>query len=278
METIKYWWKHIIWVIWHPLDIADKMAFFVGAIATYLKQGEGTLIQELAWQIPLGAIIVFIIWRLMQLPMRILNDIRREREGKMPLTLEGLEQRISEAENSIGLLRARIDPQPSFDAKDITKKTFITYSGFSPDFGNIVRSVVFTFDVKNASSVWIQPTGCVQGDLIFEASRLTGINWKVQWQKEIEPDGTTRLGVIFPLNERLAESLAFKPIDGSFSAEFSEMKVEFEARDENYQRQSLGYIPLGDRYDIRIRAEIALPKIRKVVNWRDSLDDDERIR
>ncbi len=46
------------------------------------------MIQDLAWQIPTGAVAVFIIWRLMQLPLRIKADIRQEREGESPHILE----------------------------------------------------------------------------------------------------------------------------------------------------------------------------------------------
>ena len=58
METIKYWWKTIIW---HPLDVADRIIVLVGAIASFLQKGDDPVTVALAWQIPVGTIIVFLM-------------------------------------------------------------------------------------------------------------------------------------------------------------------------------------------------------------------------
>ena len=77
-------------------------------------------------------------------------------------TIEQLQSKLSKIEEGLMLIKEKVEPERTFNAEDILKKVRIGYSGFSPDFGNITRSVVFVFDVHNASSVWIQPKGRVQ--------------------------------------------------------------------------------------------------------------------
>lgn len=141
--------------------------------------------------------------------------------------------------------------------------------------GGITRAVVFVFEVTNASSVWINTTGNVKGDLIVLAWRLLGVHWQVDCDG-IEPGKKGDVRIIFPVSESFAKTLAFKPIDGSFSAEFSEMLIEFETKD-NQQRHTLGYIPIGKRFDIPIKDHIAFQKIRKIVEWEEQLGEDGRI-
>jgi len=273
METIKFWWKVLVW---HPLDIADRILILVGAIAGFLRTGDSPMLADLAWQVPVGAIVVLLIWRLMQIPVKVINDIRRERKGEYPLTLEGISQQIKKIEGTLEKLQEKIEPQCAFDSQDIKDKIFLDYKVFDySGIGGITRAVIFTFEVTNASPVWINTTGNTKGDLIVLAWRLMGVYWQVVCN-EIEPGKKGQLIIIFPVSENFARTLAFKPIDGSFSAEFSEMLVEFEARD-NHQRQTLGYIPIGKRYDIPIKDHPTFQKIRKLVEWERQLGDDKRI-
>lgn len=273
METIKFWWKA---VVWHPLDIADRILVLVGAIFGFLQKGDSPVTLDLAWQIPVGAIVVLLIWRLMQVPVKIIDNIRRERKGEQPLTLEGIGQQIEKIEGALEKLQERIEPQCTFDSQDIKGKILLDYKTFDYSMiGGITRAIVFVFEVTNASPVWINTTGNIKGDLIVLAWRLMGVHWQVVCN-EIEPGKKGELRIIFPVSESFAKTLAFKPIDGSFSAEFSEMLVEFEARD-NQQKCTLGYIPIGGRYDIRIQDHPAFQKIRKIVGWEEQLGQDDRI-
>lgn len=87
MQTAQYYWKHLIW---HPMDVADRILLLVGAVLAYFGRSDSEMSIDLAWQIPLGAIGLFLVWRLLNLPIRVINDIRQEKEGKRPPTLEGL--------------------------------------------------------------------------------------------------------------------------------------------------------------------------------------------
>lgn len=107
MDTIKYWGKIIIW---HPLDIADKILVLVGGVTGYLQKGNDPMTYHLSWQIPLGAILLLLIWRLLQVPVKIKDDIRRERAGLPPLTLEGVSQRIVDIENSVRSIKEKVEP------------------------------------------------------------------------------------------------------------------------------------------------------------------------
>jgi len=273
METIGFWWKVLVW---HPLDIADRMLVLVGAISGFLQKGDDPMTVDLAWQIPVGAIVVLLIWRLMQAPVKIIDNIRREQKGEYPLTLEGIGQRIKEIEDTLKKHQEKIEPQYTFDSQDIKGKISLDYKAFDcSGIGGITRAVIFTFEVTNASPVWINTTGSTKGDLIVLAWRLMGVHWQVVCS-EIEPGKKGQLNIIFPVSENFARTLAFKPKDGSFSAEFSEMLVEFEVRD-NHQRQTIGYIPIGKRYDISIKDHPSFQKIRKIVEWEEQLGHDERI-
>jgi len=273
METIKFWWKVLIW---RPVDIADRILILVGAISGFLQKGDSPVTVDLAWQIPVGAIVVLLIWRLIQAPVKIIDNIRRERKGEYPLTLEGIGQQIEKIEGTLEKLQEKIEPQCMLDSQDIKEKVFWDYKAFDYSMiGGITRAVIFVFEVTNASPVWINTTGNTKGDLIVLAWRLIGVHWQVVCN-EIEPGKKGELRIIFPVSESFAKTLAFKPIDGSFSAEFSEMLVEFEARD-NHERRTLGYIPIGGRYDIPIKDHPAFQKIRKIVEWEEGLGDDDRI-
>lgn len=104
MKTVKYWWKALIW---HPLDIADRILVLVGAIAGFLQKGDDPVTLDLVWQIPLGAIVILLVWRLMQVPVKIMDDIRRERKGEYPLTLEGIGQQINKIESTLKKLKKK---------------------------------------------------------------------------------------------------------------------------------------------------------------------------
>ncbi len=231
---------------------------------------------DLAWQIPAGAVAVFLIWRFMQLPLRIIDSIRRERKGEYPLTLEGISQQIQKIEDTLGKLQERIEPQSTFDSEGVKDKIFLDYKTFDDsNIGGITRTVVFIFEVTNASPVWINTTGNVKGDLFTAGCRLFGVHWQVICN-ELEPGKKGNLKIRFPVSERFAKTLAFLPKNESFSAEFSDMLVEFEARD-NHQKCTLGYIPIGERYDIPIIDHMAFQKLRNIVKWEEGLGEDGRI-
>ena len=102
--------------------------------------------------------------------------------------------------------------------------------------------------------------------------------WEIGWGDEaIAPQRNGQLEVFIPLSEGIAESLAFKPKDGYFVVDFSEMRVELTARDQHHQQQVLGYLPIGERETISIPDHIAFQGIRSFVNWRKKLGDDPRI-
>jgi len=274
MRTIKYWWRVLIW---HPLDIADRTLVLVGGVSGYLQKGNDPITIGLTWQIPLGAIVLFLIWRLMQAPVKIINDIRRERRGEFTLTLEGINQRIQKIENTVNKLQEKIEPQSTFDIEDIKQKVFWNFKTFDNSMiGGITRSVAFVFDVTNASPLWINTTGNVKGDLIILAWRLMGVHWQVVCNG-IEAGKKGEVRIIFPVSENFARTLAFKPKEGFFSAEFSEMLVEFETNKDNQQRHTLGYIPIGNRSDIPIKDHPAFQKIRKIVQWEGQLGNDDLI-
>ncbi len=273
METFKYWWKTLIW---HPLDVADRILVLVGAIAGFLNKGDSPMTANLVWQIPLAAIIVLLVWRIMQLPVKIIHDIQAERMGTAPLTLEKVGQRIKQIEATLESLQERIIPQHTFNVEGIKSKIFWDFKicDYSA-IGGITRAIVFIFAVTNASDVWIEPTGKTKGDLIVEAWRLIGVHWQVICN-EIEPNKKGELRIVFPVSENFARTLAFKPKNGNFSAEFSEMFIEFRARD-SHQSQTLDFIPIGKRYDVPIDDHPSFQKIRKVVEWEEQLGQDERI-
>lgn len=187
---------------------------------------------------------------------------------------------VSTLATEVVTLKETVTPLPVVqDIEDVKRKVIIEYIAFSSKMGHIARSITFSFEITNASAICIQPTGHVRGALIFEAHTLAGVQWAVSLNPphEIAPNEKARLDVLFPVDERLAESLAFKPRDGFFSAGFSEMEVEFEARDKNNKSQALGYVALGKQQDIKIRDEISLQNIRAFVKWRESLGEDDRI-
>jgi len=273
MEIIKYWWKA---VVWYPLDIADRILVLVGAVAGFLQKGDNPVTVNLAWQIPVGAIALFLIWRLMQAPVKIRDDLRRASRGEYPLTLEGISQQIKKVEDTLEKLQGKIDPQYTFDFEEIKERIFLDYK--TTDYsliGGITRAIVFVFEVMNASPVCVNFTGKTKGDLIVEAWKLMGVSWQIA-SSEIEPAKKGQLRIVFPVSETFVRTLAFKPQVGYFSAEFSEMLVEFEAID-NQQKQTLGYIPIGKRYDIPIKDHPAFQKIRKIVEWEEQLGKDDRI-
>ena len=117
------------------------------------------------------------------------------------------------------------------------------------------------------------------GDLIFEAHRLINVSWTVSIHPapEIAPDQKAKLNVIYPVSDRFAESLAYKPHDRSFHVDFSEMKFEIAARDRESKELVIGYVDLGGKQNIQISDHVAFQRIRAFVNWRESLGDDDRI-
>lgn len=233
------------------------------------------MLKDLAWQIPAGAIIVFVIWRLMQAPMKIINDIRRERKGEYPLTLKGVNQHVNKIQDTLTELQKELKPEQALTIQDIKQKIFWSFNAFDDSMiGGITRSVCFVFEVTNASSIWIGATGNVKGDLIVLAWRLLGVRWVVECNG-IEPDSKGKVRIILPVPETFARTLAFKPQDGSFSADFSEMSIEFEMKDGQH-RYTLGYMPIGSVHtiDIPIKDHRPYQKLRKVVEWEDGLGED----
>lgn len=91
MQTAQYYWKHLIW---HPVDVADRILLLVGAVFSYFERSGSGMSVDLAWQIPLGTIGFFLAWRLLNLPIRVINDIRQAREGTSPPTLDSLKIKL----------------------------------------------------------------------------------------------------------------------------------------------------------------------------------------
>ncbi|MBI2852389.1 MAG: hypothetical protein HYX84_04735 [Chloroflexi bacterium] len=273
METVKYWWKLLVW---RPIDIADRILILVGAISAFLRQGNNPAFVDLAWQVPLGSILVLLIWRIMQAPVQIIESIRRERNGEYPLTLKGVAERITKLESNLEKLSNKVEPQRTFDIQDIKQKIFWEFKAFDDSVvGGITRAIVFVFGVTNASPVWINTTGNVKGDLVVLAWRLLGVHWRIDCSG-IEPGKKGTVRIIFPVSESFAKTLAFKPIDGSFYADFSEMLIELETKD-NHQRYILGYLPIAQKCEIPIQDHVAYQKIRKIVEWEYQLGEDGRI-
>ena len=189
------------------------------------------------------------------------------------------EDRLTQLEEETGRIWRDMPQPPTFDADNEKRKVIVKYTRMTWDPGGIDRTMTFNFVVHNASSVRILPTLNTDGFLTFETEALHSIRWAVFWHPpfELEPDSKARLDVVVFISERLAESLAYKPQSGSFSVDFSNMLVEFTARDKANNQQSLGYISLGEKQSISCDDHIALQSIRAFVNWRKDLPDDERV-
>lgn len=142
--------------------------------------------------------------------------------------------------------------------------------------GGITRTVVFVFKVTNASPLWLGTTGNVKGDIIVLAHRLLGAPWKVTCDG-IAPESEGEIRIVFPVSETFAKTLAYKPKDGYFYANFSEMHIEFETKDKQH-KYTLGYMPIPvGQIDVTIKDHTTFQKLRKVVEWEDSLGEDKRI-
>lgn len=271
MRTFAYWWKTIIW---HPLDIADRILVLVGAVSGYLYKGDNPMTYDLAWQIPLGMIVVLLIWRLMQIPVKIMEDMRRANRGEYSLTLEEVGQRIDKIENTVEGLQEKVDPK--LNLEDIKKKIFWKFVGLDDsNIGGIARSINFVFEIVNASSVWINTTGNTRGFLTILSWKLLGANWQVLCDG-IAADSKGTVLIICSVSENFAKTLAFKPQTGYFPADFSGMFIEIETKD-SQREYTLGYIPIDVKCDIPIKDHTAFQTIRNIVKWEDTLGMDERI-
>lgn len=189
--------------------------------------------------------------------------------------------RLARVEEKVDYVRQETQPTPpAFDAENEKPKIIVSYARMVWNVGGVDRTMTLAFDVHNASSVSVQPTGNTHGHLIFEAEVLMATSWQVLWHPahELEPNGKGRLDVVVSISERLAESLAFKPKDGTFHVDLSDMRVEFSGRNRHGLELSLGYLSLGEKQVVACEDHIALQSIRSFVKWRAGLTDDERTR
>ena len=286
----------------------------------------------LIWQIPLIALAVFVIERIIRMPFRAyaeLQEAKRLVQEGPPLTLEQVGKRIekvntnlhnmiSSTQGEVNRLQGNLSDvqKEQIDAgefrtlrnrieeigidvtgikasmEDIANGTLLTHdpSGVLADIlvtvqratwevGGIARTAFFTFGLRNGTDYKIRPTGNTAGYLIAEANRLTGTRWDVTFPGiELNPKSDASLIVVFPINERLAETLAYKPRDGTVNVDFTEMAVELEARDDmSGKKQIIGWLRLLGKEAVRVDDHIAFQQIRAYYNWKGGLQDDPRI-
>ena len=181
-------------------------------------------------------------------------------------------QRLAAIEQSLDSIAQRIGKEPSFDPAVTKGQIVITYKSASFLLAMIDRTMTLSFNVRNTSSVWIAPTFQTDGQFFFEGTRMLSTRWTVWWPSatEIEPGGTKRLDLIFHISYRFAESIAFyaTPDTGSFQVDLSELRVEFQARDQEGVSASVGYLPVGEKLAVPVHDGSATEKIRDYVKWR----------
>ena len=106
--------KAIYQLVAHALDTSDRVLVVVGGTAAYLHRNmEGAAsIGELVWQVPLGAIVAFIIWRLLSAPFLALDAAKRLKDIRTPITREELRQTQLE----VGEIQDRLRALPTANA------------------------------------------------------------------------------------------------------------------------------------------------------------------
>lgn len=155
----------------------------------------------------------------------------------------------------------------------------LQYQTTSWDIGGIGRSANISFRLANGTLYSVVPTFRTAGWLVVESSVLIGLHWDIELDPPIavRPGESANLHIRFQINERLAETLAFKVIDGEVLLAFSDMRIEIEAKEDD-KSQVLGWKILPDKQLARVDDHIAFQTIRGFGRWRRELPDDERIR
>ncbi len=195
--------------------------------------------------------------------------------------LSSITDQLSRVEEKLGYLNVKTEPpRVTYDVEGVKKQIIVSYLNISFGLiGAIQRSLIFSFKLHNASSFWIYPTDNTAGDLIIDAERMTAVNWQINLNPptEIEPGKEGQLDIVFPVNQRLAELLAFMPGRSPVSFNFSEMRFEVAARNSDNQRQVLGYLTVGESHQVTVGDHMTFQRIRAFVNWRKNLGEDERL-
>lgn len=181
-------------------------------------------------------------------------------------------ERLIEIERQLSSIAAKVNTQPSFDPADIKNKVIVTYQSASLDLGDISRTLTLWFMVRNMSPAWIWPIYRVEGHLVYEGHPLVSTRCAVEWPRPdaLVPLGSDRLGLVFHIDQRFAEDLAFKAEDGEFHCDLSGLDVEFMARDAQFHQANIGGLFMGDRQVVRIENGAVASRIRAYVNWRET--------
>lgn len=298
LGTVPYWREHIKASIWHPLDTADRILLLVGAIAGYLRAGESAIMLDLAWQIPLGIFLVFLIWRLMGIPPKMIRQIREERGGRTPVTLEGLSEQVSQFPamrdevrqltnatqsikagvgnivSDVDAIKEKINPAPLTSVPwDVLLNIITEFQHVFWEPGGIARVMRIVFRIRNQSQFRIKPTSHVTGWLSIEGHLLVGMPWDMMIQPpmEIQPGDHATMYVRVAMSDRLAETLAFKAKIGDVSLDMSDMYFEVAAGN-GASTQILGLKQVSSKMaSVPITDQEEFKHIRAFVEWRESL-------
>lgn len=226
-------------------------------------------------------------WLIMKEPTKpeIRQRTLREIDTKLHETDMTIEERVSKADLA-QMQQAVTRLEDSGNLQPLTTKPLavlndvdIQYQAASWDIGGIGRSANISFRLANGTPYSVNPTFRTAGWLVVESSVLIGLYWDIELDPPIavRPGESANLHIRFQINERLAETLAFKVIDGEVLLAFSNMRIEIEAKEDD-KSQVLGWKILPDKQLARVDDHIAFQTIRGFGRWRQKLPDDERIR
>lgn len=203
-----------------------------------------------------------------------LHEIDSAVQARVPKAdLAQIQQAVTMLEDSSKLQQLTQKPLAALNDVDLQ------YQAASWDIGGIGRSANISFRLSNGTPYSVVPTFRTAGWLVVESSVLIGLHWDIELDPPIavRPGESANLHIRFQINERLAETLAFKTIDGEVLLAFSNMRIEIEAKEDD-KSQVLGWKILPDKQLARVDDHIAFQRIRGFAKWRHKIPDDERIR